>query len=71
MKKSPDNAAAVAAFIATKIEIDRILARLTALSSDHVGREPDAVTWTTSGRWRATWKAFASDAAFHEGGHAV
>jgi hypothetical protein len=35
----------LAAFIARKSEIDTILARLTALSSEYFGREPDAVTW--------------------------
>jgi hypothetical protein len=34
---------ALAAFIARKSEIDTILARLTALSSDHFSREPDTV----------------------------
>jgi hypothetical protein len=45
VRKPADNGEALAAFIAHKIEIDTILARLTTPSADHCGSEPDAVTW--------------------------
>ena len=37
--------AALAAFIARKHEIDAMLQRLTALSADHFGADPDEVNW--------------------------
>ena len=48
MRKPADNGVALAAFIARKAEIDIILARLTALSSEHFDTAPDEVTQTTS-----------------------
>jgi hypothetical protein len=73
MSKSPDNAAALAAFIAGKTEIDTILARLTAPSSDHFGREPDAVNWGDVGTLASYLKGLSeiSDAAFQEGEYAA
>lgn len=39
------NDAALDAFIAAKIEIDVLLARLLAHSADHFGYDPDEVNW--------------------------
>jgi hypothetical protein len=73
MSKSPDNAAALAAFIAHKAEIDTILARLTALSSDHFSCEPDAVNWGDVGTLASYLEGLREirDAAFHEGEYAA
>lgn len=49
MRKSPDNQAALDAFIARKAEIDRMLERLTALSGDHFNVSPDEVNWGHAG----------------------
>ena len=38
------NSQVLAAFMARKQKIDTILPRLTALSADHFGTEPDTVT---------------------------
>jgi hypothetical protein len=40
---------ALAAFVSKKAEIDRMLARLQALSDDHFGYAPDDVTWSHVG----------------------
>jgi hypothetical protein len=37
---------ALAAFVSRKAEIDAMLARLQALSDNHFGCSPDAVTWS-------------------------
>ncbi len=39
------NDKALAAFIAARTEIDRLLADLAALSADHFHTSPDAITW--------------------------
>jgi hypothetical protein len=39
------NEQALAAFIAAKTEIDRLLAELAALSADHFHADPDAINW--------------------------
>ena len=63
---------ALDAFIAKKIEIDTMLARLKALSDDHFNVEPDRVTWGDAG----TLEHYAerlkriTDSAFKEGEHA-
>ena len=41
---------ALDAFIARKIEIDTMLARLQALSEDHFGADPERVNWGDVGR---------------------
>jgi hypothetical protein len=73
MRKPSDNSIALAAFTARKTEIDTILARRTALSSDHFGCEPDAVTWSDVGTLASYLKGLrdVADAAFHEGEHAA
>ena len=68
-----DNAKALAAFIAAKSEIDATIARLTALSADHLNVEPDAVHWGRVGTLAHTGATLReiSDAAFGEGEHAA
>lgn len=39
------NDKALAAYIAAKTEIDRLLADLAALSADHFHTNPDEITW--------------------------
>ena len=39
---------ALDAYIAKKTEIDTMLALLKALSDDHFGANPEAITWATS-----------------------
>jgi hypothetical protein len=73
MRQLLENSAAHAAFIARKIEIETILARLTALSAEHFGSEPETVTWADVGTLASYLKGLheISDAAFHEGEHAA
>lgn len=44
-KSERTNDKALAAFIAAKTEIDRLLEELTALSTEHFHASPCAVTW--------------------------
>jgi hypothetical protein len=44
-KIAKSNDDALAGFVARKAEIDAMLTRLQALSDDHFGVAPDAVTW--------------------------
>lgn len=67
------NDAALDAFIAAKIEIDAMLARLVAHSADHFGYSPDEVNWGHVGtldHYRARLREI-SDMAFREGEHAA
>lgn len=67
------NDAALDALIAAKIEIDAMLARLVAHSTDHFGYSPDEVNWGHVGtldHYRARLREI-SDMAFHEGEHAA
>ena len=71
MGKAPNNASALAAFVARKAEIDTILSRLAALSAEHFNRTPDEITWAdvgTLGNYLQRLREI-SDAAFHEGEH--
>jgi len=72
MKRTADNSEALAAFLTKKAEIDSALARLTALSANHFGADPDSVNWGTVGtlEFYATQLRRISDAAFKEGEHA-
>jgi hypothetical protein len=73
MSNTPNNSAAVAAFIARKSEIDAILTSLAALSAEHFNCNPDEIKWTdldTLGSYLARLRE-VSDAAFHEGEHAT
>jgi len=64
--------AALDAYIAKKIEIDTMLARLKALSDDHFNVAPDAVTWGDVGTLAhyAELLKRITDSAFKEGEHA-
>lgn len=64
--KAEDNSQALAAFVARKADIDTVLARLIALSSDHFSRAPDRVTWGDVGTLASylTGLREISDAAF-------
>ena len=62
---------ALAAFIATKVEIDTMLARLTALSADHFETNPDGINWGhvgTLGHYASLLRRI-TDMAFNEGEH--
>lgn len=63
---------ALDAFIAKKIEIDAMLARLTALSDDHFNAAPDAINWGNVGTLThyADLLKRITDSAFKEGEHA-
>jgi len=63
---------ALAAFVATKAEIDAMLARLQALSDDHFAYPPDEVTWAHVGTLEhyAELLKRITDSAFNEGEHA-
>jgi len=65
------NDAALDAFIAAKIEIDGMLARLVAHSADHFGYSPDEVNWGHVGtleHYRDRLREI-TDIAFREGEH--
>ena len=72
-RRTTDNTAALNAFLAAKIEIDRMLARLKTLSDDHFDTHPDEINWGDVG----TLNHYASllhqitDSAFKEGEHAA
>ena len=67
-----DTRKAIDAFVAKKAEIDTMLTRISKLSEDHFGTDPDKVNWGHVG----TLEDYAShlrritDAAFREGEHA-
>ena len=71
-RRATDNAKALDAFLAAKVEIDAMLARLTTLSADHFEANPDEINWGHVG----TLEHYASllkritDSAFSEGEHA-
>jgi len=63
---------ALAAFVAKKAEIDRMLARLQSLSDNHFGADPETVGWgevATLGHHADLLKRI-TDMAFNEGEHA-
>ena len=63
---------ALDAYIAKKIEIDTMLARLTALSDDHFNMTPGDVDWGHVGTLAhyAELLKRITDSAFREGEHA-
>ena len=66
---SKQNDAALSAFIARKVEIDAMLARLCAFSEDHFDCAPDQINWGhvgTLAHYAGLLKQI-TDAAFHEG----
>jgi hypothetical protein len=71
-RPAQDTRKAVDVFIARKAEIDAMLARITKLSEDHFGAEPDRVNWGDVGTLEdyARHLRRITDAAFWEGEHA-
>ncbi|WP_106753520.1 hypothetical protein [Pannonibacter carbonis] len=70
-RKATNNAKALDAFIAAKIEIDAMLERLVALSADHFDTNPDEINWGhvgTLNHYRAKLREI-TDSAFREGEH--
>ena len=67
-----DTRKAIDAFIAKKAEIDAMLARISRLSEDHFGTDPDKVNWGHVGNLEdyARHLRRITDAAFREGEHA-
>ena len=64
---------AIDTFIAKKCEIDAMLQRLTALSADHFGVEPEEVDWGhvgTLGHYAQLLRQ-VRDSAFQEGEYAA
>ena len=73
MQKERRHDAALDAFIARKREIDAMLERLTALSADHFGVDPEEVDWGhvgTLGHYAQLLRQ-VSDSAFQEGEYAA
>ena len=72
MKSQRNNEDALAAFVAKKAEIDAMLGRLAALSSDHFNTDPETLHWGHVGNleYYASQLRRITDAAFHEGEHA-
>jgi hypothetical protein len=71
-RRATDNSKALDAFLATKFEIDAILARLAALSANHFEANPDEINWGHVGTLNhyAGLLRQISDSAFREGEHA-
>ena len=72
MTRNAKNAQALDAFIARKVEIDAMLARLTALSDEHFDVHPAEVHWGHVGTLAhyAELLRRITDSAFREGEHA-
>lgn len=72
MTRAPRNAQALDAFIARKVEIDAMLARLAALSDEHFDIHTDKVHWGHVGTLAhyAELLKRITDSAFREGEHA-
>ncbi len=64
---------ALETFIARKNKIDGMLQRLSTLSGDHFGAGPEDVNWGHVGTLTSYAELLKriTDAAFHEGDHAV
>ena len=72
-RRTTDNTAALNDFLAAKIEIDGMLARLTTLSDDHFDTHPDEINWGDVGTLNhyASLLRQITDSAFSEGEHAA
>jgi len=71
-KARKNKEAALAAFISKKTEIDKMLARLQALSDDHFETQPDEISWGdvgTLGHYASLLKRI-TDSACGEGEYA-
>ena len=72
-QREHSNREALDAFIARKLEIDAMLQRLTELSADHFGVDPEEVDWGhvgTLGHYAQLLRQ-VSDSAFQEGEYAA
>lgn len=69
MARKLDNTKAVEAFVARKLQIDEMLARLTALSAEHFNVGPDEINWGHVGDLEhyAEQLKRITDSAFREG----
>ena len=72
MTRQARSAQALDAFIARKVEIDAMLARLAALSDEPFDVHPDDVHWghVGTGAYYAELLKRITDSAFREGEHA-
>ena len=70
---SRNRANAMNAFLAAKIEIDAMLARLKTLSDDHFDTHPGEINWGDVGTLNhyASLLRQITDSAFKEGEHAA
>jgi hypothetical protein len=71
-KRHKNNSEAVEAFLAKKAEIDTMLARLTALSTEHFNTDPETLHWGHVGNleFYASFLKRVTDSAFRESEHA-
>jgi hypothetical protein len=71
-RPAQDNRKAIDAFLAKKAEIDAMLTRISQLSEDHFGADPDKVNWGDVGTLEdyARHLRRITDVAFREGEHA-
>ena len=72
-RRTTDNTAALNDFLAAKIEIDGMLARLKTLSDDHFDTHPDEINWGDVGTLNhyVSLLRQITDSAFKEGEHAA
>ena len=66
-KTAATNEQALNAFLAAKAEIDRLLAELAALTSDHFHASPDEITWGHVGSANQIRERLQDIAAFATG----
>ena len=73
LRANASNDKALDAFMTTKVQIDAMLARLTALSDDHFNTHPDEINWGDVGTLNhyASLLRQITDSAFKEGEHAA
>ena len=71
-RRATDNCKALDAFVAAKLEIDGMLARLVGLSADHFETSLDEINWGHVGTLNhyASLLRQITDSAFKEGEHA-
>jgi hypothetical protein len=72
-RSATGNSKALDAFMTTKLQIDDMLARLSALSDDHFEAHPDEINWGHVGTLNhyASLLRQITDSAFKEGEHAA
>ena len=72
-RRTTDNSASLNAFLAAKIEIVAMLARLKTLSDDHFDTHPDEINWGHLGSLNhyASLLRQITDSALSEGKHAA